>query len=422
MRFLIIFILLSTQLFSQNFEKGMNYYSSKNYKKAITELKRVVEVEPKNHLASYYLGMSFLLIEDVDNALDYFTKSIQTNSKYPDAFNSRGLAYGYAGQVEESLNDFDRAIILDPNFAEAYLNRATAHSGLGNNSQAISDFTDAIRLSPQNPSIYYQRGQLYQKQKNFEAAISDFKHSISIGLKRSDVFFELGNCYFISEQWRNAIDNYSEAIRLNPRNDKAINNRALSYDKIGKNAEAKKDRETLEKMAGVKFTPFEKIKWKTFTSTDKAITIQLPNDWYFYEVESSTDRTEIMISPNKWDGKSADILASCNLVMNRNMNALYQVSGSHELVDFWSNSNAKNSEDYLEYFVGSQHIKQIDGLYAKVYRTFRKVDAQSIAYESYEVVAAGEDDLFYGYFQSPDTQWKYYDKIYEKAIKTLKFQ
>ncbi len=422
MRFISIFLILTAQLFSQNFEKGIGYYKSKNYKKAITELKRVAEIDNNNYLAPYYIGMSFLMLEDVENSLDYFTKSIQINGKYADAFNSRGLAYGYVGQVEESIVDFDRAIILDPNFAEAYLNRATANSDLGNISQAISDFTDAIRLSPQNPSIYYQRGQLYQKQKDYESAILDFKHAIDVGFKRSDVYFELGNCHFISEQWRKAIDAYSEAIRLNPRNDKAINNRALSYDKIGRDADAKKDRETLEKMAGVKFTPFDKIKWKKFTSSDKAITIELPNDWYFYEVEKSLDRTEIMISPNKWDGKSADILASVNLVMNRNMNALYQVSGSHELVDFWSNSNGKNTEGYLEYFVGSQHIKQIDGFYAKVYRTFRKVDAKSIAFESYEVAAADDDNLFYGYFQSPDSQWKYYDKIFEKSIKTLKFQ
>lgn len=423
MKILTFFIFfISINLFSQSLEKGISLYQSRNYKQAITELKRVVDNDPNNFKAHYYLGMCFIVLEDSEKAIDYLTKSIQANNKFPDAYNSRGLAYGYIGEVENSMSDFDRALILDPEFAEAYLNRATAHTDLGNVQQAVDDFSMAISLSPQNPSTYYQRGQLYIKLKNFDNAIKDIQHAIDMGFKRSDIYFELGNCYFLSERWRQAIDIYTEAIRLNPRNHKALNNRAVSYDKIGKKAEAEKDRKTLEKMAGVRFTPFDKIKWKTFKSSDGSISIELPSDWYLYEVEKNTDRTEIMISPQKWDEKSASIMTSANLAMNRNMNAIFQVSGAHNLVEFWSNSNAKNSEDYLDYKVGSQKITELDGLYARIYRTYRQVDDNSIAFESFEIAAASDDELFYGYMQSPHNQWQYYEPIFEKAIKTLKFQ
>lgn len=423
MKFLILLIFsLNTLVYSQNIQNSISQYNSGNYKSAINGFKKLIEKEPNNFKAYYYLGMCYMMIEDGEKAIENLSLSIQKNNRFADAYNSRGLAYGYIGEVQNSLDDFDRALIIDPNFAEAYLNRATAHNNIGNIQQAIEDFTSSIRLNPNNPSVFYQRGQLYLQQKNYNEAIKDIQHSIDVGFKNSEVLFELGNCYFYSEQWRKAIDAYSESIRLNPNNDKSINNRALSYEKIGKKEEAEKDRKRLEKMAGVKFTPFEKIKWKTFKSSDNSISIELPSDWFFYEVEKSVDRTEILITPVKWDKKSATIMTSANLVMNRNMQALYGVSDPSLLLDFWSDSNAKNTEEYYKYTVGSQQIKLLDGYQAKIFRTYRQIDDRSIPYESFEVSAANDNVLFYGYLQSPEKQWPYYQKIFEKAIKTLKFQ
>lgn len=421
-KLILIIILIQISLFSQGYEKGASLYQAGNYKQAITELKKVIDSNKNNYKAYYYLGMCYLVLEDPEAAVDYFTSSIKINNKYADNYNSRGLAYGYIGEVQASLDDFDRAIIIDPNFAEAYLNRATALNGLGRIQEAVEDFSQSLRLSPQNPSVYYQRGQMYMQLGQFDQAIKDINTSINMGYKNPEVFFELGNCYYMSEQWRKAIEQYSEAIRLNPRHDKAINNRAMSYDKIGNKTDAEKDRKTLEKLAGVKFTPIDKIKWKTFKSSDGSVSIDLPDDWFFYEVEKSLDRTEVLITPNKWDEKSPSLLTSVNLVMSRNMKSIYGMSGEDQLIEFWSDSNAKNGEDYFDYKVGSQKLTKIDGLKARVYRTMRKVDNKSIAYESFEVVAASSDNLFYAYLQAPDTQWRYYEQIFEKSIKTLKLR
>ncbi len=416
------FLLFTISTFSQNLQNSIKFYNSGNYKSAITGLKKVIEKDKENSKAYYYLGMCYMMLEDGDKAIENLSLSIQKDNKFADAYNSRGLAYGFVGQTEMSLEDFDRAIIVDPNFSEAYLNRATAHSSLGHIDQAISDFSEALKLDPKNPSIYYQRGQLYLSQSKNDEAISDLKQSIELGLKNSDTYFELGNSYYASKQWQNAIDSYTESLLLNPKNDKSINNRAMAYDKIGDSKKAEADRVKLEKMAGVKFTPFENIKWKTFKSSDNSISIELPSDWFFYESEKSVDRTEILITPVKWDKESATIMTSANLVMNRNMDKLFGISDPSDLINFWSSSNSKNSDSYFSYTVGSQRIKMIGDFNAKIFRTNRQVEANTIAYESYEIAAAKENVLFYGYLQSPDNQWSYYEKIFEKAIKTLKIQ
>lgn len=423
MKFLIFTILFFTiSAFSQNLQNSIKLYNSGNYKSAVNGLKKVIEKDKENSKAYYYLGMCYMMLEDGDKAIENLSISIQKDNKFADAYNSRGLAYGFVGQTEMSLEDFDRAIIVDPNFSEAYLNRATAHSSLGHIDQAISDFTEALKLNPKNPSVYYQRGQLYLSQSKNDEAISDLKQSIDLGLKNSDTYFELGNSYYANKQWQNAIDAYTESLLLNPKNDKSINNRAMAYDKIGATREAASDRVKLEKMAGVKFIPFETIKWKTFKSSDNSISIELPSDWFFYEIEKSVDRTEILITPAKWDKESATIMTSANFVMNRNMDKLFGISDPSLLVDFWSNSNAKNTEEYHTYTVGSQQLKMIGKFNAKIFRTFRQIDNKSIPYESYEIAAGKENTLFYGYLQSPNNQWGYYEKIFEKAIKTLKIQ
>ena len=55
------------------------------------------------------------------------TTVVEANPDSPEAYNVRGTAYGRAGRNREALADFTRAIELNPRFHQAYANRALIH-------------------------------------------------------------------------------------------------------------------------------------------------------------------------------------------------------------------------------------------------------------------------------------------------------
>lgn len=57
-----------------------------------------------------------------------------------------GVAYGCLDNYQQAILDFNRTIELNPEYAEAYYYRGNAYNRIGEYQQAIKDFKVAARL------------------------------------------------------------------------------------------------------------------------------------------------------------------------------------------------------------------------------------------------------------------------------------
>ena len=62
-----------------------------------------------------------------DKAISDYTKAIEINPRFAEAYYNRGLAYGKKGQYDKAISDYTKAIEINPRFAEAYNNRGDAY-------------------------------------------------------------------------------------------------------------------------------------------------------------------------------------------------------------------------------------------------------------------------------------------------------
>lgn len=105
---------------------GMFYQETGEYDKAILKYNSLLDKNPEFYLAYFNIGYIHLVyMKDFETSIDYFSKAIEVNEAYVEAFYNRGFAYEMLKDVDRSRADYKKTLELHPNYdkAVAGLNR-----------------------------------------------------------------------------------------------------------------------------------------------------------------------------------------------------------------------------------------------------------------------------------------------------------
>ncbi|MEO0124261.1 MAG: tetratricopeptide repeat protein [candidate division WOR-3 bacterium] len=122
------------------FLKGTEFYTAKEYTKAVEQYYNAVKLEPTNGL--YRLSLAG--------------------------------AYGKDKQYAEALPHLKKAILFDTTLIDAYYLIEDFYAKLGKEDSAIAYFSEEKNLHPQRAVIYINLGHLYYRKKDFNKAIQEF--------------------------------------------------------------------------------------------------------------------------------------------------------------------------------------------------------------------------------------------------------
>jgi tetratricopeptide (TPR) repeat protein len=186
-------------------------------------------------------GYQFGIAERWKDALDAFTKSIELDPQYAEAYYNRGVTYRKLGNYNQAIKDYDKAVEIDPQYEEAYLNRGVVYAKLGNTKQEIRDYDKAIEINPQDANAYYNRGITYGKLGNFNQAINDFDKAIELNPQYAKAYNNRGIAYGKLGNTKQEIRDYDKAIEINPQDANAYYNRGITYGKLGNFNQARND-------------------------------------------------------------------------------------------------------------------------------------------------------------------------------------
>ena len=128
-------------------EQGITLTNEGKYNEAIAEFSKAIELDQNFTEAYSGRGMAYRKNGQNDLAIVDYNKAIELDPKYAIAYNNRGVAYYSKGQNDLAIADYNRAIELDPKYAQAYDNRGVAYYSKGQNDLAIVDYNKAIELS-----------------------------------------------------------------------------------------------------------------------------------------------------------------------------------------------------------------------------------------------------------------------------------
>ena len=189
----------------------------------------------------FYQGNAKSDSGEYKEAIKDYNKAIELNPKSAIAYNNRGNAKSDSGEYEDAIKDYDKAIELDPQLAEAYYNRGLSKDYLEEYEDAIKDYDKAIELNPKSAIAYNNRGNSKYSLEEYEDAIKDYDKAIELDPKYAIAYNNRGNSKYSLEEYEDAIKDYDKAIELDPKYEKAYNNRELSKKKLEDKMRAEAD-------------------------------------------------------------------------------------------------------------------------------------------------------------------------------------
>ena len=183
----------------------------------------------RNVPANANLGVFYGNAKEWDKAINFLSKAIELDSKYPDAFANRGVAYGNIGESDHAIVDFTKAIEINPKYVKAYHNRAVSYANVGQYDNAIADLNKAIELEPKYSSAYMNLGLLYYQKNEIDKAIDICLQGLKIDPQNADLFAKTGSFYLEKGAVNNAIEQFQSCLKLKMNHIEAILGLAIAF-------------------------------------------------------------------------------------------------------------------------------------------------------------------------------------------------
>ncbi|HEY9866137.1 MAG TPA: tetratricopeptide repeat-containing serine protease family protein, partial [Candidatus Obscuribacterales bacterium] len=190
------------------YARGAANYNQGNYRAALDDFTKVINVNPDNANAYIYRGLTRSDLKDYQGAISDYDKALKINPNNAIAYNNRGTARYYLKDYQGAISDFDKALKIDPNSANAYAGRGSVRIDLKDYQGAISDCDKALKIDPNNAVAYLNRGNARHYLKDYQGAISDFDKAIKIDSNYAYAYYNRGTARYYLKDYQGAISDF----------------------------------------------------------------------------------------------------------------------------------------------------------------------------------------------------------------------
>lgn len=198
------------------YEKGTEKFYSKDYKGAIKDYSRAIEINP-NYIAAYTnRGISKAESGDYKGAIMDYNKVISLDPDDAFVYCYRGVVRAKLGDMEGAVADFDKSIAIDSEQTIAYNNRGTIKYATGDYEGALSDYSKAIEIRP-NALFYLVRAAVRHKIGDYKGEIADYRQSFIYSTPNAALYNQLGYALYEQKQYEEALKVYDEGISVYPK-------------------------------------------------------------------------------------------------------------------------------------------------------------------------------------------------------------
>ncbi|MGL5959450.1 MAG: tetratricopeptide repeat protein [Bacteroidales bacterium] len=244
------------------FQRAEEYMDLDLYEKAITDYNEVIKLTPLRIEAYLRCSEAMLESEDYDMARLTISLAIKNLPKEAELYAFRADIEASIDNYKEALADYTLALTIKPNDYDYLRARAWTYVGLMQYNKALADYKLLFPLTTDDNkcAFYGERGEIYLKANMHKEAIADFTQALSLPnakaskdnqdvVSNDSYYHQRGLAYFALQDYTKAIADFTQAIKLDAQEAEYYTCRSEAYEKIGKEAEAKKDKRIAQRIS-----------------------------------------------------------------------------------------------------------------------------------------------------------------------------
>ena len=194
------------------YESGIEKNANSEYEEAIIDFTKAIEIDGEFIDAYRSRASSRIWINDYEGVVNDNTKIIELNSEDSYAYECRGRAKAILKDYYGAIEDFSKAIELDKE-SKVYSSRGRMKKNLLDYNGAMLDYNIAVEKYPEDESSYFGRGELKYVMEDYLGAIIDFNKCIEIKPNRIIFIDKRADCRLKIEDYIGAIEDYSMSIQ-----------------------------------------------------------------------------------------------------------------------------------------------------------------------------------------------------------------
>jgi arylsulfatase A-like enzyme/Tfp pilus assembly protein PilF len=137
------------------------YFHLNDFPHAAEYYQSALELDPKNSVAAYYLGVSRLETGDLEAAERAFERTLELDPKNFSAAFNLGVVYSRRRQAQPAIQAFEQAIKILPNYAEAHEALGELYLYLNRPQDAARELERAVEIAPHMAKAHSALAQAY---------------------------------------------------------------------------------------------------------------------------------------------------------------------------------------------------------------------------------------------------------------------
>ena len=227
-------LIFTTANYAQNpkqyYKAGLEFIETGNNQDAISQFTKAVDLDPKYIEAYVERGKTYEKLNDLAKAFEDYKRALVFEKKDETIFYYAANVAFKLGKFEEARNYINSSLGLKSRYLEAYHLQAQIYMEMNDLDSAMLAAKKALALKD-NELSYYYHGKVCEKQNNLEQAEKDYEKSISKEKKFIDGYLALASVQIKLNKTNDARENCNKVLEMDPNNIQAYLVRSNVYVK-----------------------------------------------------------------------------------------------------------------------------------------------------------------------------------------------
>jgi tetratricopeptide (TPR) repeat protein len=165
----------------QLFREGREFLQQKKLDEALKSFQEAAKLSPKTAVINYWVGMTYYYKREPEKAIAQFKKVLALESDNYRALTMIGKALmSDRSKLDQAIEYFQKSVSINPEYMDARFELARGYALKGDMQRSLSEFAIIFRAEPKYAIYHYELGRIFESQKAMDKAKREYQRALQL--------------------------------------------------------------------------------------------------------------------------------------------------------------------------------------------------------------------------------------------------